>query len=111
MQQYLQTHLLSVPEKQFAFELRCRNFPVKANRKNQHEDDMRCRACSDENSIEDEEHIFFACPVLRNKDEDISGVKFDDIFGDLEKQINAIKFLKLKADKLRLILETRNISF
>ena len=108
MQNYLKSNILSVDEKQFAFNLRCRNFMVKSNFKTQYEDDMKCRICLEEDSYEDEEHTFFLCSVLLKDHSTDAEIKFEHLYGDLEEQIRAIKYFKQIADKRQLFLEIRN---
>ena len=108
MQDYLKTNILSVAEKQFAFDLRCRNFLVKSNYKSQHEDDMRCRICLEEDSFEDEEHIFFLCPVLLKDHPIDSEIKFEHIYGDLDELTKAVKYFIRIAEKRNFLLDLRS---
>ena len=111
MKSYLKTNLLTVSEKQFAFEVRCRNFKVKSNQKSRYEDDMRCLLCLKDDSYEDEHHVFFICSILHEGNDANTQIKLDQLFGDLEVQIKEIKYFKQIADKRTHLLELRNIKF
>ena len=75
--------------------------------RNQFSDDMSCRICGDEESIEDEKHTFEECEELQENSDDNS-VKVEDIYGNTKKQIDAIKVFSKKMTKRDLILEVRN---
>ena len=109
MQYYLQTNLLSLSEKQFAFELRSRNYTVKSNYKSRFEGDMRCRLCNEEDSSEDEEHSFFHCVVIMKDHQIDRQVKYEHIYGELGKLVRAVKYFKQIAEKRKLLFEMRNI--
>ena len=64
MQPYLKSNVLTTQLKQLLYSLRTRNFDVKTNYRTMHEADMRCRLCLEENSEEDEVHVFEKCSVL-----------------------------------------------
>ena len=111
MQSYLKTNQLSVAEKQFAFELRCRNYHVKSNFKTQFEDDMRCRLCMKDDSYEDENHVFFLCDVLLKDQKVDSHIKLGHLYDEPELQVKAIKYFKQIAEKRKLLLDIRNVKF
>ena len=89
IQPYLTSTKLSTEQKQQLFSLRCRNFNVKSNYKTQYSDDMTCRICCDPKSYENEIHTF-QCEKLLSDIEIEDGIKFDDIFGNLESQIRVM---------------------
>ena len=106
MKEYLKTEKLSTQAKKMLFQLRCRNFPVANNYRSMY-DDMRCKVCLDEESVEDENHTFFNCQVLLEDTEVNKTIKFDDIYGTLEQQIRAINYLMPLIRKREAILEIR----
>ena len=55
-----------------------------------YEDDMRCRSCMEDGSVEDETHVFGECRTFHDKPVTEGGIKFEYIFGTLDQQINAI---------------------
>ena len=61
--------------------------PLKSNFKNLH-DNMKCLTCDDDSSFEDENHIL-NCENL--KTEESETIKFEDVFGTIDVQLNAVK--------------------
>lgn len=55
------------------------------------EQEMICRICKDPDSYKDEVHTF-TCEVLTENIVGDENVKFSDIYSNLTKQINAIKY-------------------
>ena len=90
MQPYLKSNELSTKQKQALFSLRNRTYNLKCNYRTMYEDDMRCRSCLNDDSIEDEVHVFEECSN-REEMQTNNNVKFKDIFGTLKQQIIAIK--------------------
>ena len=58
MQSYLKTNCISTAHKQALFSLRNRTYNLKCNFKTMYQNDMRCRSCLDDESIENEIHVF-----------------------------------------------------
>ena len=106
-QEYLKSNKLSKREKQHLFSLRSKSYNLKSNMKNQFSDDMSCRICGDEESIEDEKHTFEECEELQENSDGCS-VKVEDLNRNTRKQIDAIKVFSKKMTKRDLILEDRN---
>ena len=90
MQPYLRTNELTTYKKQALFSLRNRSYNLKSNYCSMYEEDMRCRACLEDDSNEDKIHVFEQCSVFKNEMESSNNVKFSHIFGTLKQQINAI---------------------
>ena len=71
------------------------------------DDSMQCRLCEDENSHEDENHLLNCSELVAHLE--TSDVRFDDVFGDLETQIRAVKrFIKV-LDRRDNIMDLRGI--
>ena len=107
MQPYLKSQTLTTLEKQHLFSLRNRSYNLKTNYRSQFENDMKCRICLDENSIENEIHTFEHCSELIV--DGFGDIKFKHIFGCLDQQINAIKYFSKIITKRNLILEIKNM--
>ena len=93
--------------KQQLFELRNRSYNLKSYYKSLYGNDMICRICLDDQSVEDEIHTFEVCKGLIEHNK--SDIKFRHIFGPLEQQINAITYFSRIIVKRNLILEIKNI--
>ena len=93
MQPYLKSKLLTTIEKQNLFNLRNRSYNLKSNYKTQYDNDMKCRICLLENSYEDEVHTFEMCNELINSAN--IHIKHDQIFGNLNRQLTAIKYFSV----------------
>ena len=55
-----------------------------------YESAMRCRLCLEEDSEEDEVHVFEKCSVLHDTSSE-SDIRIEHIYGTLKQQIAAIK--------------------
>ena len=109
VQTYLKSASLSIFQKQCLFLLRSRSYNVKSNMKSQFEDDMRCRLCMEDDSFEDEKHVFEECEELIEDKIIIDRISVDNIFGNLEEQTKAIKHFAPIMKKRDLIMEVRNL--
>ena len=105
MQEYLKSNRLSTKAKQALFSLRCRNFPVKTNMKTAFGNNLECRICHEENSIENEEHTFFNCSELVSNADEIVNIQFDDIYGNIHEQVRAMNYFMHIIEKRKIILE------
>ena len=105
MQPYLRTNELTTYKKQALFSLRNRSYNLKSNYRSMYEEDMRCRACLEDDSNEDKIHVFEQCSVFKNEMESSNNVKFSHIFGTLKQQINAILHFMPVINKRDIILE------
>ena len=105
IQDYLVTTHLSKHEKITLFKLRSRSFDFKSNFPTKYED-MKCRICDDENTIENEEHTF-SCPVLLDKLDLDEPINIDDIFSTVPKQMNVMKNIMKVMTRRRILLELR----
>ena len=90
MQDYLLTEKLSLSEKRLLFSLRIRMLEVKNNFKSKYGENLKCSLC--ENHQEDQEHLLI-CPEIVSE-VDTSQILYKDIFGTIEKQIEAVKIWK-----------------
>ena len=93
-QQYLQSSELSLQEKQLLFKFRTYTYDCKANFRNQHQSDIKCKNCGSDDT---QEHLL-NCSI--SNDIDCLGVQHSDIFGNTKKQITITKIL-MKIDRLR----------
>ena len=92
MQPYLKTNIISTSHKQALFSLRNRTYNLKCNYRTMHENDIGCRSCQEDESIENEIHVFEQCIYLHNAFVSDNNIKFEHIFGTLDQQINAINY-------------------
>ena len=89
MQDYLTTDALTTEEKQLLFQFRTRTFPCKTNFRKQHEPDLSCAFCQEEDTPE---HLLQCSKVTI--DIDTSEMCYSDIFGSTSQQIKVTKTLR-----------------
>jgi hypothetical protein len=90
MKEYLTTDQLTVAQKQLLFKLRSRVTPNKSNYKNKYKNDMSCTLCKDNQTEENVSHLLCR-PFLTQLVTDIVTIQCQDIFGNLEQQVKAVK--------------------
>ena len=93
-------------EQVLLFSLRSKTFPVKSNFRYLH-DNMTCRACHNNDTIENEEHICGACPVFESE-QNFKILNINDVYGPLDNQIIFVRQFKFVARKWKLLLEIEN---
>ena len=103
-QPYLLCEEFSREEAQLCFRLRTRALDIKNNFKSKYKDDLSCRTC-DSGLLEDEQHLLL-CSGLQIED-DVSSVKYDDIFSDLKSQIKTTKMYMKILRKREIVLEVK----
>ena len=96
-QDYLQTNELSIEQKKLLFSLRCRMTPTKSNYKNNFKENMSCRICQVEDSIESDQHLLTCRQVISvlKDSTNILKVKYEDIFDNLSSQIEITKIYEI----------------
>ena len=104
IQKYLMTNQLVKEEQILLFSLRSFTFPVKSNYRYLHQGDLKCRACLDPESEENENHLCWSCDKFKEERKN-NILNFEDVFGTLEMQISFIKKFKVIARKWNLLLE------
>ena len=90
MKEYLSSDKLMLKDKQLLFNLWTRMFHVKCNYRRMYEGNLLCLLC-DTKSEETQEHLLL-CPSILSEVVVDKSVEYMDIFGPLEKQINAVKY-------------------
>ena len=109
IQSYLKHPEINKEEGQLLFALRSRSLDLKNNLKRLYNNNMICRICLDEDSIESEIHLL-SCVVLKGEvDEDEKKIKYADIYGPIDKQIPAVKLYKKILRKRKIYMEVMNI--
>ena len=103
-QPYLLCEQLSREEAQLCFSLRSRSLDLKNNFKSKYKDDLSCRTC-ESGSREEEQHLLL-CSGLEIED-DVSLVKYEDVFSDLKSQIKTTKIFKKILRKREIILSLK----
>ena len=103
----MKTNYLTTFQKQSLFSLRSRSYNLKSNYKSLHEEDMKCRICEGEGSYEDEVHTFEKCSAILPIEERNGEIKFEHIFGNLDDQIQSIKYFARIIKKRHLLLEIK----
>ena len=86
---YFSDRRLSKDDIQLLFKLRTKMLDCKTNFEGQF-DDMSCRTCNIQQSVENEDHILY-CTALNS---DAHGVKFGDVYGNPDKQYKALQVFK-----------------
>ena len=104
IQKYLISSELVKEEQILIFSLRSFSFPVKSNLRYLHESDLKCRACHEPDSIENEIHLCQSCSVFSSERGDTC-LNFEDVFGPVDNQMKFIKRFKVIARKWKLLLE------
>ena len=89
-QPYLLTSLLTTSQKKLLLSLRIKSYEVKSNYKKKYAHDMTCRYCKLPDSFEDERHLT-RCLMLNDENDKVN---IEDIYSNLEKQINFIKYFE-----------------
>ena len=93
IQEYLTTQELSIKQKKILFKMRTRMCPNKTNFSKKYEGNLTCSLCENPDVKESEIHLL-ECPFLKNHpklQDEISKVKYEDIYKHLPKQIAAAK--------------------
>ena len=80
---------MSTEEKKWLFKMRVRMCPNKTNFENVYRPNLACSLCKDETTRETEIHLL-QCPYPELKEE-MGRIKYEDIFGELKKQIQAAR--------------------
>ena len=108
MKEYLSTDKLSLPLKQLLFNFRTRMIFVKCNYRKMYEGNLLCSLCDDQ-AEESQEHLLVCSALLEDVVVDRS-VRYPDIFGPLEKQIKAVKYLDQIMTVRKIKLKEQEIS-
>ena len=109
MESYLKHPLINREEGQILFALRSRSLPLRNNFKIQNNYNTQCRICSIEYSIEDEFHLT-SCHVLKSEiQKHEENIKYSDVFGPIEKQIQAVKLFKRILQKRETYIEVMKL--
>ena len=106
-QQYLTDSRLSPDESKLLFQLRTRMYPVKINFKNKVKkqgQNFNCKICKI--GRDDQKHLL-QCLVLKNLVPELkeTKVKYEDIFGGINKMVKAVKLLKIVCKARNFFLE------
>ena len=86
---------MTVEEKKLLFSLKTRSIDVKANYKLKYKD-LICRLCMKADAEESQSHLFSCDKITQEKSikTEISNLTYENIYGNLTKQIEAIKIWK-----------------
>ena len=89
---YLKDKRIHPDQAKFIFKIQTRMYPVKCNFKNQYKNNLLCHLCKMEDDTQ--EHLL-KCKVLEHFVREIkqTNVEYKDIFGTIEKIIQASKLL------------------
>ena len=107
MKEYLSSEKLNLDEKRLLFQLRTRMVEVRTNYKNKHGDNLNCTLCQSQ-SEESQEHLL-VCPGLAEIPVNPS-VKYQNIFGNLDGQVEAVKHWTKLMSLRRIKLKEQEIS-
>jgi hypothetical protein len=101
IQQYIISEKFSLKQIKLLYSLRSKCYPAKMNFKKMNKGDLKCIfLCNQE---ETQDHIFEACPAIRQKLDICSSMKLDSIYGDVTKQLEAIQVFE-KIDDMRTLM-------
>ena len=73
----------------------------KTNFGHQYANQLACRICKDENTIEDEDHILKCRELNQNE----YNSKFSDVYGNTDKQYNVVKIFKQVLSRRQVFLD------
>ena len=107
MKEYLSSEKLNLDEKRLLFQLRTRMVEVRTNYKNKYGDNLNCTLCQSQ-SEESQEHLL-VCPGLAEIPVNPS-VKYQNIFGNLDGQVEAVKHWTKLMSLRRIKLKEQEIS-
>ena len=102
-QEYLRENRLTKDDCQLLFKLRTKMLDVKSNFSNLYENDLVCRTCNKLDSVEDEDHLL-KCESLKSENLN-PDVKFNFVYLDLTKQVQAAKTYKAILRKREVLLK------
>ena len=102
-EKYLFSSSISIEEKQVLFKFRTRMVEVKSNFKNQYGPNLTCNFCQNEDT---QSHLLL-CKVLTDGI-DTSGVQYDHIFSDVNKQEKIAKILNKILEQRELKVKLMN---
>ena len=108
LKEYLVTDQLSIEQKQLLFNLRTRMVFVKCNYRNKYQGNLQCCLC--DSQPEDSQEHLLVCPPLLNEVDVDQTVEYMDIFGSIEKQIKAVRYLSKIMSVRKLKLKETDIS-
>ena len=89
-QPYFSDRRFSREDVQLLFKLRTKMLDCKTNFEHQYANQLACRICKDENTIEDEDHILKCRELNQNE----YNSKFSDVYGNTDEQYNVVKIFK-----------------
>ena len=89
-EKYIVDPRLSLSDCQLLFKLRTRMTPVKTNFPSMWNRDVACRLCNGVVEIESQEHLL-KCSRIKQYVQVPEGIKYSDIFGPVDKQLEIVK--------------------
>ena len=99
MKEYLKTDKLNTEEKILLFQLRTYTFDCKANYPYKFGDNLSCQLC---NQKDEQQHLLKCLPTTSGIN--LSDIKYENLFGTAEEQINIAKVFKKVTQKRKLLL-------
>ena len=100
-QPYFQDRRFSKDDVQLLFTLRTKMLECKSNFSALFDQQLHCRLCNLEGSVENEDHLL-ECSVLNI---DAENIQFADVFGNADKQFKAVKMFKTVVRKWRIYID------
>ena len=98
---YFSDRRFSREDVQLLFALRTRMIECKNNFKEQYNNQLKCRICKEEDSIENEDHLL-TCATLSTES---FAVSFSDVYGDIDEQFKVTQIFKKILRKRRVYLD------
>jgi hypothetical protein len=99
---YMSDMRYSKEDVQLLFSLRTKMVDCKTNSSHQYGDDLTCRTCRNEDTLENEEHLL-VCPALNDKAHDVS---LNDVYGNVDVQYRVTQIFKKILRKQKIYLDT-----
>ena len=91
LKEYLYSNELNLEQKQLLFNLRTRMAPLKCNYRTKYQSNLLCCLC-DASSEDSQEHLLL-CPSLLSEIVIDDSVAYMDLFGNIDQQVKATKYL------------------
>ena len=105
-QKYLVTHKITNKQKSLLFNLRCQSVRgIRQNFSKMYFGDVQCRLCY--LAIDSQDHTM-QCSVLKQHVDWNKDIKYEDIYGSLEQQVEVVKVISSLLEVRERLLEVEN---
>ena len=110
MEKYLDDQRFSSSDCQLLFQLRSRMLSVKTNFPSMWKNDVSCRLCNDSVMKQSQEHLM-SCTAIKNVVDVPANMKYRDIFGHVDKQLEVVKTFRKIVRQMEIQLNCEQLNF